>query len=262
MGPDYIEFNWVERQKEFAKDKSNYHDEFRKHPGPAGFGFETLEVEQFNRSLNSKGYKVPSVKSRGPSDAKKGDKPWWTFQNFKRRTLPGVIPFALRYETRDLSKPRKSFIGKNGIFAIVGVTFVAKDPIKDAKRWGDVFGVKILNKAQDYVSITLGAHTLKWMKTSVFKSVYDSGAWLPYKGRFTHLRKMALLHLYAEDLDRAEKYLNIAGFKTQHINKPDLNGIYVHPMKSDGYAFFISKYSVKSWLTERRKLGQKLKIVR
>ena len=122
--------------------------------------------------------------------------------------------------------------------------------------------MKVLNKTKDNVSITLGAHTLNWMKMSVFKSIYGRGAWLPYKGRFTHLRKMALLHLYAEDLNKTEKYLNQAGFRTTQINKPDATGVYVYPLKSDGYAFFISKYSVTKWLAERKQLGQKLQILR
>lgn len=262
MGPEYIEFIWVERQREYEKEKSNYHDEFRKHSGPFGFGFETNKIEKFNRTLTKRGYKVPSLYSRGPTDAKEGDKPWWTFQNFNRRTLPGVLPFALRYETRDLSKPRKSCIGKNGIFAISGVTFVAYNPIKDAGRWANVFGVKVLSRKDNNVSITLGAQSLNWMRPSVFRSIYGNQACLPHKGRFTHLRKMALLHLYAESLEKAEKYFMKAGFKTQHINKPDMIGLYVYPLKSDGYAFFISEYSVQKWLGERKSMGQNLKLIR
>lgn len=260
IGPEYLEFLRVEDQKAYRKGKSNHHDTFRTNPGPFGFGFDAPQIGEFHKELIRKGIKAPRLFSRGPSDAKENDEPWWTFQLFPSRALPGIYPFALRYESHDYSAPRHAYIGKNGIFAISGVTLVSKTPLRDAKKWAKVFDLKVTRDGGQ-MSAYFGPHKLSWLRKALFRKMYGKEAFIPSSGSFAHLRKVALLHLYSEDLKRTRRYMKKTGRKVREVSVEGKSCLYIHPHAADGYSFLVSEKSLSLWKKERQKM-QRIKIVR
>jgi len=240
LGSEYIEFSWVENKKTYQQGKSDYHDTFRKNPAPFGYGFESQNIEKFHSSLIRRGFKIPKLFSRGPADASTEEKPWWTFQLFPRNFLPGVLPFALKYEIRDYKAPRKAHQGPNRIFALSGVIFVASNPKKDFEKWKHVFLAR--GKCEKGVChLRLGSHLLSWMKLRDFVARYGERTPLVPSGRFRTLRKTALLHLLSDNLSITNKYLTEGGWKTKLLRVDGTICLYVKPRLTDGFAFLVSE---------------------
>lgn len=241
IGSEYIEFLWVENKKEFknAQKALPWLEQFKKHPAPYGYGFESPDVQKFHASLVRRGFKIPDVSSRGPADAKEGDAPWWSFQYFSKKFVPGVLPFVLTYEKRRGAKePRKIHTGKNKISALTGVTFVSKSPSAEAKRWQTIFAPATKVTVKNDVSVLkLDSHVCEWMTSATFKKIYGIAPSMPPSGKFASMRKTALLHLLSENLTVTAKYLKHAGWKVLETEK----SLYVVPQKSDGFTFLVHK---------------------
>lgn len=257
IGYEYIEFEWVEDRITFNKGKTPYLAAFRKHPWPFGFGFEEPLIEEFHTKAKASGFKIPEMYSRGPSDSQKGRKSRWTFQDVPAKLVPGVVPFVLRYETRDYRKGRKAYCGPNGIFAISALTFVCKNPKRDASRWHSFFGPgSSLNVEKGIARFTLGAHELEWMTASRYADIYKHASLVPSDVGLSIRRTVALLHVLSENLDETERALVRGG---RNVTRADVSGekvLIVSPLKNDGFSFLVRRGSLSSWRRDRRALGQ------
>ncbi len=262
IGCEYIEFEWVENVRKYKKGKKAYHDVFRKHPAPFGFGFEEPNIEAFHERLEKNGIKIPKIYSRGPSDAKKGDAPWWSFQDLAAKLLPGVFPFVLRYEKRDYTKGRNAYCGPNKIFALSGVTFVTKTPQKDAVAWCEILSPRAKpHKVDGSIQVPIGPHRMEWLTAKAFEKKYGRKPYMPPSGRFASLRKTGLLHVLSDDLETTRKVLSRAGRTVTEVEVDGQHCLYVEPIKSDGFTFLIREYSLAKWKKERATLGQKCVVV-
>ncbi len=258
FGPEYIEFSWVEDKKDFSNRATNYEKYYQKNPSPFGLAFESKDVNQFHKIWRRRGFKVPSIWSKGPRNADKSVI-WWSFQNIPLKYLAGCWTFVLTYITRKWEKTRKIKVGKNTTYAISGITFVTRNPKQRAMQWKKLLApMKKSKNAKPIRSrFSLGPHDLSWVTPGVFKKKYGYSHKIP-KGKNGKYGEIALIHLLAEDIKKAYKKLRTGGFKVKWIRER----LFVFPMKTDGFTFLIEEKKISKWKKEQEQRGYKLLVKR
>jgi hypothetical protein len=117
LGPDYLEFWWVEDEAQFAL-ASMEQQAFRTGRHPFGIGMIAPNVQAVHDDWRACGYAVPPVSSRAPRDAPADAPPAWSFQDIPRELLPGCLCFALTYHGRSPAEHIAVRVGPNTIVAL------------------------------------------------------------------------------------------------------------------------------------------------
>jgi hypothetical protein len=147
----------------------------------------------------------------------------------------------------------------NSVYAVSGITFVSENPEQRAGRWRDVLAPEtpLLDGQNGFI---LGPHTLTWLTPA--QLARDVGlSWDPASHPFGEI---AVLHLPAEDLDRAESGLQRLGVRVTRLRGLNTHGsaLLVGPGDRDGLVLAITRYPAARWSEERRaRTGEELTLV-
>ena len=262
FGPEYLEFTWVEDESAFSsgQDKTFFPGIALLRAGnrPFGIGLVTDDAQALHESWTARGYSLPDVITMPPPG---GDQaPIWSFQPVPGDAVGGVMLFALVYHTRPKDAVRKVQVSPNSTYAIEGVTFVSDTPQERATRWRDLLapGQEIVER-ESFYEVRTGPHYARW----VTPLHYQEYLGLSYKESPHSYGEMSIIHLLAEDLDKAETVIGEAGRDVARM--PDyasgLDTVYVYADPRDGFTFAITQRPAQQWLEERTALtGEKIEL--
>ncbi|HEX8600904.1 MAG TPA: VOC family protein [Chloroflexia bacterium] len=264
FGPEYLEFTWVEDEEAFStgQDKSFFLNlaELRAGTRPWGIGLATEDVRAMHESWSGRGYTLPEVIDGLPADAAPGTEPVWSFQPIPPDAVGGVLLFALTYHSRHAVAVRQVQVAPNTTYAIEGVTFVSDSPQERAQRWRDLLAPDAeVREEENFAEVRTGSHFARWLTPLHYQEYLG----LSYKEPPHRYGEMAVIHLLAEDLDKAEELIATSRRDTSRL--PDvasgLDTLYVYPDPRDGFTFAITQRPAQEWLAERTALtGEKLEL--
>jgi hypothetical protein len=257
IGPEYLEFLWVEDEMLFAagdeKDKA-----VRAACRPFGIGLVADDVRAVHADWTARGHALPAVGSKAARDASADAPPAWSFQEIPDGLLPGVATFALTYHARTANAVRKVRIAPNTIYAISGVTFVAAEPEVRATRWRDLLapGEPVMESGAG-CALTIGPHRATWTSPEAWHAAFGR-PWTPAPHAWGEI---ALVHLLAEDLGTVEATMQAAGRKATWLHRSDGEDLLLEPDARDGFAFVVRRQPVESWRRERmERTGENLEL--
>jgi hypothetical protein len=256
LGPEYLEFCWVEDEELFAKaDAEN--KLLRASPRPFGIGMIADDVNVLHTDWTTRGYSVPGVWSKAPRDATPDTPPAWSFQEIPDELLPGTSCFACTYHNRPKSEEKNIKIHPNTIYAISGVTFVSKEPQARAVRWRELLAPdEQVIKSRLGFDVFIGCHRALWMTPETYQSTYGLD-WIPAPHAFGEL---AVLHLLASNIDTAKRVLEQAGRQVFSREMEDHHELLIQPDARDGFVFSIQQQSIEIWSQERMaRTGERIK---
>lgn len=257
LGPEYVEFCWVEDEALFAaadaEDKN-----LRSVPRPFGIGMVTDDVQALHDDWTARGFSVPEVWSKAPRDAAPDAPPAWSFQEIPGELLPGVSCFALTYHTRPKDEVKQVKISANTIYAVYGATFVAMDPEARAISWRNLLAPgEPVNRSGISFDVWIGPHQAMWMTPEAYQASYGF-QWIPSPHPNGEL---ALLHLLACDLGAAKRMIEQSGRRTSSISVRTEEELLIAPDARDGFIFIVRQQSIELWQRERMaRTGEKLKL--
>jgi hypothetical protein len=258
LGAEYIEFCWVEDEALFAaadaQDKA-----LRAGRRPFGIGIVTDDVQALHEDWTARGYSVPDTVSKAPRDAPPDAPALWSFQDIPAELLPGVYSFALTYHARPRDAVKQVKIAPNSIYAIAGVTLVTPEPAARAACWRDLLAPgEPVTPTDIGFEVQIGPHLARWVTPAAYQAAYGLD-WTPPPHPCGEL---ALLHLLATDLSKAQAMLEAAGRRIDAISVAGHSELLVTPDERDGFAFLIRQQPAETWLEDRlRRTGEKLTLV-
>lgn len=258
LGPEYIEFCWVEDEELFAKADAE-EKLLRASPHPFGIGMIANDVNTIHTDWTAKGYSVPEVWSKAPRDAPPDTPPAWSFQGIPDELLPGASCFALTYHNRLKSEEKNIKIHPNTIYSVSGVTFVSKEPEERAVRWRDLLapGEQIIKSRRGF-DVLIGPHRALWMTPETYQTTYGLD-WIPASHAFGEL---AVLHLLSSNLDTAKKILEQSGRQVFSKKKNEFEELFITPDSRDGFIFSVRQQPVEIWSQERTsRTGEKFNFI-
>jgi hypothetical protein len=255
VGPEYLEFCWVEDEALFAAADEE-EQTLRDMPRPFGIGLVSDDVHALHQDWVARGYSVPDVSSRAARDAAPDAPPTWSFQTIPRELLPGAACFALTYHARRKGAVRQTRITPNTVYAISGVTFVAEEPEERAARWRELLAPgQPVSQSQIGFDVWIGPHRARWMAPDPFEASYG----LPWTRASHPAGEIALLHLLATELSVAKRMMAQAGKGTASVSVRGEERLLVAPDPHDGFGFVIQQQPPEVWLQERiARTGEKL----
>lgn len=258
VGPEYLEFCWVEDEALFAEAEEE--DKLlRDAPRPFGLGMVSDDVQAVHEGWVARGYTVPDVSSSAPRDAPADSPPVWSFQTIPSELLPGAWCFALTYHMRPKDKATDIRIGPNTIYAISGLTFVTPEPDVRATSWRDLLApAEQIVRAGTSTEVRIGAHRVAWMTAEDYRVAFGMN-WVPS----VHPRgELALFHLLASNLGIARTTMEQAGRRVTPISLDEEDALLIAPDARDGFTFLVHQRPIESWLQERiGRTGEKLQLV-
>lgn len=258
LGPDYIEFCWVEDEDLFAEADAE-EKELRASPRPFGIGMIADDVNDVHADWTARGYSVPEVWSKAARDASPDTPPAWSFQDFPDGLLPGADCFVLTYHTRPKGVEKNIKIHPNTVFAISGVTFVSTEPEARAMCWRDLLapGGQVVQSDLGFEA-SIGPHRALWMTPGTYQSTHGLD-WTPA----SHAHgEIAVLHLFASNLATAKKMIEQSGKQVFSIEVEDHEELLITPDARDGFVFTIRQQSTEIWSQERMaRTGGKFKFI-
>ncbi len=258
LGAEYIEFCWVEDEELFAK--ADAEDKLlRASPRPFGIGMIADDVNTVHTDWTAQGYLVPEVWSKAPRDATPDAAPVWSFQEIPGELLPGASCFALTYHTRPKGEEKSIIIHPNTIYAISGVTFVSKEPEARAVRWRDLLapGEQVTQSELGF-GVFIEPHQALWMTPDTYQAAYGLD-WMPAP---YSIGELAVLHLFASNLERAKKMTEQSGRRVFLKEMEGHEELVIAPDARDGFVFSIRQQPVETWSQERTaRTGEKFKII-
>lgn len=246
IGPEYLEICWVEDKEAFLRWDPQGH-ELIDDPRICGIAFKCGDLRALRDAWIARGADVPEpwvASERGSNEG-----PKWTFQEIPGRLLPGAGCFALSYH-----RPRPPIrVGPNTIFGLEGVTLVTPAPEKRALRWQAVLEPEGEVEEEDGggFRLELGPHFARWLSADAFSQQFGRQV----RPAVHPLGDTAAVHLLAEDLGEARRWLESAGRRTELRED---GGLIVEPDPRDGVLFVIRQASFKAWLRSRRARGEEL----
>jgi hypothetical protein len=247
FGPDYLEFWWVEDEAQFATAGVEQHA-LRAGQRPFGIGMVAQNIQALHDDWIARGYDVLPVSSRAPRDAPADAPPAWSFQDIPRELLPGCLCFALAYHGRspDASIPVR--VGRNTIYALSGVTFVAANAEARASCWRDLLapGEPVTPSALGFV-VQIGPHHSTWMTPDAYCAEYGR-PWIAAVHRYGEL---ALLQLLATDLKQMRMLLERAGRRLTRYTAYGQETLLIEPDARDGVVLLVRQQPIATWLHER-----------
>lgn len=259
FGPDYIEFCWVEDEKLFAAKATPEDVAFRNEIRPFEIGMIANDVQIIHMEWTSRGYSIPEIWAKVPSDAPPDTPPKWSFQFIPEGLLPGASCFVLTYHSRSIDDAKQIKIPPNTIYAVSGITFVTTEAEDRARRWCELLTPNTkAEKSRNGFSAQIGPHQAQWMTPDTYKALYHK-EWIPASHSFGDI---AFLNLLATDLDLAKHVLERAGRRTVSISDGNDDQLLIEPDPRDGFTFLVRQMPADIWLRDRTALtGEKLVIV-
>jgi len=257
IGPEYLEFCWVENEELFATADA-VEKLFRSIPHPFGLGIISDDVHDVHNDWTARGYTVPEIWSNSPRDITPDAPPMWSFQEIPNGLLTGIFSFVMTYHTRPKGAVKNIKIPPNTIYAISGVSFVTKEPESQATSWRDLLAPnEQINQTENAFHVQIGPHMVMWMTPEYYQLSYGS-KWVPSSHSFGEL---AFIHLFASDLHFAKTMIKQSGRQTFLVKAREVEELLVAPDGQDGFTFIIQQQPVDTWLHERMKrTGEKLKL--
>jgi hypothetical protein len=264
FGPEYIEFVWVEDEAAFEAGQQTaiFPDlaGLRAGARPFGIGLATADVRALHASWTGRGYTLPEVIDGVPRDAPPSSQPVWSFQPLPPELVGGVFLFALTYHTRHGDLIRRVKVAPNTTYGIEGVTFASPSPQERAQRWRDLLAPgEPMREAEGFYEVRTGPHFARWLTPLHYQEYLG----LSYKEPPHGFGEMAVIHLLAEDLDKAEEWIASAGRDISRLPDPasGLDTLYVYPDPRDGFTFAITQRPAQEWLDARVRLtGERLEL--
>lgn len=264
FGPEYLEFIWVEDEGLFEAGADNatfpQMRELRAGKRPFAIGLESDDIPALHDELAARGYAWPEVTQGRARGAAPDSPPAWSFQTVPPDAVPGVFLFALTYHSRQKDAPRKVQVAPNTTYAISGITFATDEAQARATAWRDMFTpIEEIAGGEDGIySLTISPHTLTWMPPEEYQDQYG----LSYKASPHPFGEIAVIHLLAHDLDKAEETIGAARQITRLPDKlTGVDTLFVPPDERDGFTLAITQCSVEEWLRERVGVtGEKLEL--
>jgi hypothetical protein len=131
------------------------------------------------------------------------------------------------------------------------VTLVTPAPQKRALRWRAVLAPEseVEEEEGGGSRLELGPHFARWLSADVFARRFGR-----HVRPATHpLGDTAAVHLLAENLDEARRWLESAGRRTEPCAD---GGVVSGPDPRDGVLFVIRQASFEAWSRGRRALGE------
>ena len=266
IGPEYLEFMWVEDEEQFeaGADRTFFTRvrELRAAHHPFAFAVEAEDVRALREEWLERGYELPPAISGAARDSEADAPPIWTFQPIPVTMEEGAFCFALTYHTRPKDAPRKVEVAPNSTYAITGVTFASDKPLERATAWRDLLAPGAEIKEDESGQIYEGAikpHFALWMKPEEYQDHYG----LSYKASPHPYGELAVMHLLARDLDKAEEMIGEMGSNAARLpdKRTGIDTLFVPPDERDGFTFAITERPVEEWLRERVALtGERLEV--
>jgi len=251
IGPDYLEFCWVEREEEFAEGVARDRGLRRIREGqrPYGIAFRTEDAARFREGLLRRGFDVPDVVVARPSDAPEDAPSAWAFGALPPASTPGAHAFYMAYLAGAGERPRVFDVGRNGIFLVVGAVFVAERPDLRTRAWARLFGEDSL--LVENRGFALGPHTFVWVTPSEWERI--AGRPYPVGGPF---HEIAAVVVRSEDCARTEEALIAGGIPVvrRHLALPGFDsepGLVVFPEVAGGFPMIVLPGEREPWMRWR-----------
>jgi hypothetical protein len=248
IGPEYLEICWVEDEETFRRGDPHGH-ELIEDPRVCGIGFTCGDLRALREAWSDQGIRLPEPWAASERGSDEGPK--WTFQELPVRLLPGAGCFLLSYH-----RPRPPFrVGPNTIFGLEGVTLVTPVPERRALRWQAVLAPEseVEEEAGGGFRLDLDPHFVRWLSAEVFVQRFGRH----FRPAIHPMGDTAAVHLLAEDIGEALRWLESAGRRTEL--RAD-GGLLCEPAPRDGVLFVIRQASFEAWLRGRRARGEVLRI--
>ena len=247
LGPDYLEFWWVEDEAQFAAAGVDQ-QALRMGQRPFGIGMIAQDIHAVHDDWTARGYAVLPVSSRAPRDAPADAPPAWSFQDIPRALLPGCLCFVLTYHGRSADDRIEVRVGPNTIYALSGVTFVAVDAEERAVRWRNLLAPgEPLTASRTGVAVRIGPHQATWMAPDAYQTAYGR----PWMAAPHPYGELALVHLLAANLERMRIMLEQAGRQVIPHNANGHEMLLIEPDARDGVRFLVQQQPIAIWLQER-----------
>jgi len=255
IGPEYLEYCWVEDEALFEKadDKEK---QLRASPRPFGIGMISDDVNAVHVDWTGRGYSVPEVESKAARDAAPDAPPVWSFQEVPDELLPGASSFVLTYHKRQNKKEKVINIHPNTIYAIAGVTFATEEPEAHATQWCTLLAPdeRVIQSRHGF-EVFIGPHRALWMTAENYKSTYGL-EWNPAPHGYGEI---AVLHLFANNLEAAKNNMEESGRQVFRIEVEDQEALLIVPDNRDGFIFCLRQQAIETWAQERmRRTGEKI----
>jgi hypothetical protein len=215
---------------------------------PFGIGMIAEDIQALHNDWRARGYAVPLIASRGPTDAPADSPPVWSFQEIPYELLPGCLCFALTYHTRPPDQQIDVRVGANTIYALSEVTFVTDDAETRASQWRDLLAPaeQLIASAFGFV-VRIGPHVVTWMSPDTYHTAYGR-PWITSPHRYGDL---ALLHLLATDLGQVQTIFERAGRRVIAHTIHGQAALLIEPDRRDGVTFLVQQQPIAAWLQER-----------
>jgi hypothetical protein len=266
FGPEYLEFVWVEDEALFEQgaDTAMFPQfrELRAAHRPFAIGLVSDDVQALHDEWTGCGYELPQVTQGKARDAAAASPPAWSFQGVPDSFIDGVLLFALTYHTRQKDAPSKIQVAPNSTYAISGVTFATEEPDARARAWrdllvpgGEISGEEGGNSYEVYIR----PHFARWIKPDEYQEQYG----ISYKSSPHPFGELAVIHILANDLDKAEEMVAEMGRNATRLpdKRTGADTVIVPPDERDGFTFAITERPVEEWLRERVELtGERLEL--
>ena len=260
FGWEYLELLWAEDEAQFAAGHPELPEitrpALRAARRPFGIGLVAPDVRALRAAWAARGVDVPPLVTEVPPGAPPGAPPALTIQPVPAHVLPGVLCFALTYHFP--ARPRQVPVAPNPAYAVCGVTFVADAPDRRARQWRALLapGAALGGRRPGFA---LGPHTLRWLTAAQFERDFERGwqvAPHPYG-------ELAVVHVLAERLERAEAWLRRAGLPVRRLDRPAAEPtLLCGPTPSDGFLLAMTQRPAAQWAAERRSTtGEELEVV-
>jgi hypothetical protein len=257
LGPDYLEFWWVEDEAQFAAASAEQ-QALRAGQRPFGIGMVAQDIQALHDDWTARGYAIGPVTSRAPRDAPADAPPAWSFQDIPRELLPGCLCFALTYHGRSPNDRIKVRVGPNTIYALSGVTFVAAEAEARATCWRDLLapGEPVTASGSGF-AVQIGPHQATWMTPDDYEAAYSQ----PWAEAPHPCGELALLELLATDLTKMRGTLERAGRRLTPYSSYGQEALLIEPDARDGVVLLVRQQPIADWLQERsRRTGEQLVI--
>lgn len=253
IGPEYLEYCWVEREEEFEARAAEdaYYRTLRESKRPYGIGLQVADPETFRTALLDEGFVMPEVIFAKPQDAAENAPAAWGYGMFPEGATPGAHSFYLSYLSDDDSRNRNWFVGENAIFQIAGVVLVTEEPRARARAWAKLLRPSGARGAIPE-RVVHGPHAYVWVTPEEWESMTATEYPRP-KADFHELTAVVALTF---DLERTVRYFDSAELPYQRgeVGLPGFGrheAVVLYPDPRTGFSMVIYEADVEAWLDWR-----------
>ncbi len=249
VGPDYLEFCWVEREEAFEEQArvEPYYRSLRDGHRPYGIGFQVRDPEGFRSRLVRAGVEMPEVLLARPSDSADDSPPRWAYGMFPEGMTPGVHSFYLAYLGEDgQRRNERFFVGENGVFLFVGALFVSPTPVGRVRQWSALLdgGADVRTRS----AVVHGPHAYVWVSPEGWGRM--TGTEFPDSSASVH--ELTAVIALSYDLARTRRFVESAGIAQSdiEIDLPWLGereALLIDPDPRDGFPMIVLEGGLTAW---------------